>query len=260
MTGPSISVQRKLPAITSRLFLLGFLGILANIPLVIRLVKSQSEALGIPLASVVIVSTVQSSVFLLIAIIVGQILSQRVGLRSHIANSFARKSFTRELPLALSLGLASALLAFGIEAFFSLFIATELEQLNQAIPRGFVTTLAGVLYGGITEELLMRWGLLSFVVWAVWKLFYRKQAKPDQKVFWLSIVLVAVLFGVGHLAAVAALTELTTLLAIRTVLLNALVAIIFGWLFWKRSLEAAMTTHMTWHLVVTLLSLALPLA
>jgi membrane protease YdiL (CAAX protease family) len=39
----------------------------------------------------------------------------------------------------------------------------------------------------------------------------------------------------------------------RTIAGNALFGIVFGWLFWRRSLEAAMIAHATGHLTLTII-------
>jgi hypothetical protein len=43
------------------------------------------------------------------------------------------------------------------------------------------------------------------------------------------------------------MVALTPLIIIRTILLNALGGVLFGWLFWRRSLEVAMVAHATTH-------------
>ena len=50
-------------------------------------------------------------------------------------------------------------------------------------------------------------------------------------------------FGLSHLPATAALTTITSLVIFRAVLLNGIAGIIFGWLFWKKGLEAAIISH-----------------
>lgn len=63
---------------------------------------------------------------------------------------------------------------------------------------------------------------------------------------WAAIILAAFLFGVGHLpAATATGMDLTLLLTLRIILLNAVGGIIFGWLYWKKGLEAAVIAHFT---------------
>jgi membrane protease YdiL (CAAX protease family) len=63
-------------------------------------------------------------------------------------------------------------------------------------------------------------------------------------------VLVAVLFGLGHLPATSAITPLTTMLVLRAVVLNGIAGIAFGYLYWRHGLEAAMIGHMGAHLVL----------
>jgi membrane protease YdiL (CAAX protease family) len=70
---------------------------------------------------------------------------------------------------------------------------------------------------------------------------------------WIAISLAAILFGVGHLGAAATVYELTPFVIARTIAGNALFGIVFGWLFWRRSLEAAMIAHATGHLTLTII-------
>ena len=76
---------------------------------------------------------------------------------------------------------------------------------------------------------------------------------------WTAIVLAALLFGIAHLPAMAALVALTPLIVIRTVLLNALGGLLFGWLFWQRSLEVAMVAHAAFHVGLFVLNVAVML-
>lgn len=104
------------------------------------------------------------------------------------------------------------------------------------------TLAVGVLYGGITEEVMLRWGLMSGVAWLLARAF-----GPRPAVFVAAALVAAVLFGAGHLPAMAQVVELTPAMAMRTVTLNALAGMVYGLLFWKRGLEAAMLTHAATH-------------
>jgi membrane protease YdiL (CAAX protease family) len=73
---------------------------------------------------------------------------------------------------------------------------------------------------------------------------------PASGAFWVAIVLVAVLFGLGHLPATSAITPLTTTLVVRALVLNGIAGITFGYLYWKQGLEAAMLGHMNAHVVM----------
>lgn len=106
-------------------------------------------------------------------------------------------------------------------------------QLWQSAPHGsFLLGATSAFYGGIVEELLMRWGLLSLVLWAV------------RGRFWTANVLTAVLFGVGHLPAAIGLgLPLTAGLFAHVLLGNCVAGLVMGWLFRQRGLEAAMIAH-----------------
>jgi len=65
-------------------------------------------------------------------------------------------------------------------------------------------------------------------------------------------VVTAVVFGVGHLGAAGVQLTLTPGLVSWIVVGNAIAGTIYGWLFWMRSLEAAMLAHATGHVVFTL--------
>ena len=66
-------------------------------------------------------------------------------------------------------------------------------------------------------------------------------------------ILAAVLFGLGHLPATATFLPLTPLVITRAILLNGIGGMIFGWLYWKRGLEAAMVSHFSADIVLHVL-------
>jgi membrane protease YdiL (CAAX protease family) len=110
--------------------------------------------------------------------------------------------------------------------------------------------LAGVLYGGITEELLMRLFLLSLVAWIVGRWWKSADGRPASGAFWLAIIVVAILFALGHLPVTAAIAPLTQTLVLRALVLNGVAGVAFGYLYWRHGLEAAMLGHMSAHLVL----------
>jgi membrane protease YdiL (CAAX protease family) len=115
----------------------------------------------------------------------------------------------------------------------------SISQINPPAWQGFLASF----YGGINEEILLRLFLMSLLVWIFFKIKKTEDGKPTDTGVWLAIVLAAILFGVGHLPTVAAVTSLTTMVVVRIVVLNAVCGIIFGWLYWKKGLESAMISH-----------------
>jgi hypothetical protein len=104
---------------------------------------------------------------------------------------------------------------------------------------------ARVASGGITEEIIFRWGLLSLTMWAVlW-------ITPSQTgAFWISIVITGVLFGLAHLPGHLAKGCIPSPLLIASIILgNLWVSIICGYLFWQYGIIAAIIVHMLFHII-----------
>jgi hypothetical protein len=115
-----------------------------------------------------------------------------------------------------------------------------------------ISVAAKVLYGGITEEVLMRWGLMTAMIWLPWRVWQRKSGTPKPAFVLSAIVLTAVLFGVSHLpAAVAMGIPLTAPVISYIVVGNTLPGVLFGALYWRRGIEAAMVAHALGHVIAT---------
>jgi membrane protease YdiL (CAAX protease family) len=114
--------------------------------------------------------------------------------------------------------------------------------------------LLASFYGAVTEEILMRLGVLSVLA-----LFFRTLARVcgakresalPTDVFWAANTVTAVLFGLAHLTATAALAPLSSALVARAVVLNGTASIVFGTLYRRYGLGWAMTSHLGVDIVV----------
>jgi len=103
-----------------------------------------------------------------------------------------------------------------------------------------------LLYGGILEEVLTRWGMMSAFAWLGIKL--TGSASPG--VFWAAIVISGVIFGLLHIPNyVIAGSHLTANFVVLMLFLNLWASLVFGWLFWQYGLLAAIGAHMIFHLI-----------
>jgi hypothetical protein len=109
-----------------------------------------------------------------------------------------------------------------------------------------ITLGFGMLYGGLTEEVMFRWGVMSLLVWAVWRLGGAGRPVAAGPVA-AGIVLSALLFGLAHLPTLIGVLPLSPGPVARTVLLNGLAGLWLGWIFWQRHLEATMACHAAIH-------------
>ena len=102
----------------------------------------------------------------------------------------------------------------------------------------------------------MRLFLMSLLVWLSTKVMRRKE--PAVSGIIVAIMIAAIVFGLGHLPITATLTKNDALVVARAIVLNGIGGIVFGWLFWKKGLEAAMLAHFTTDIfLLTLLPLVL---
>ena len=135
------------------------------------------------------------------------------------------------------------------------------ERLHPASAAASTTTafegLLASFYGGIAEELQLRLFLMTLLVWM---LTLAGRHRPRAPLFWLAIVIAAIAFGAGHLPAAEKLWGLSSIVIVRTVLLNAIGGLVFGWLYWKRGIEMAMLGHFSadivLHVIAPLASMA----
>ncbi|MFO7584719.1 MAG: CPBP family glutamic-type intramembrane protease [Anaerolineales bacterium] len=232
---------------------LGLPGILSLIPMIIGQMDGLPPELAeMPPALVVALSLINPLILLLISVVIGNLLASRVGLRSLVAEKVSHGTpiwpqLRPHIPLAFGIGVLFAFVVLGLDQLMNPFADTELVTESATMASLLSQLLLGLLYGGIVEELLLRWGVMSLLVWIGWRLIQRGQGQAHPALVWVAITLAAVLFGIGHLPAMANLVELTPLIVFRTILLNALGGMIFGWLYWRRSLEVAMVAHAAAH-------------
>nr|WP_272917381.1 CPBP family glutamic-type intramembrane protease [Alteraurantiacibacter buctensis] len=125
----------------------------------------------------------------------------------------------------------------------------------QGVDRAFdVPLVSRVLYGGLTEEVLLRWGVMGGLAWLLLR-FGRPLGLMGERALWVANAWAALLFGLGHLPTLyGLLPDPSTWLVMLVVGANALIGMVFGWLFIRRGLEAAMIAHALAHVIA--LSLA----
>ena len=202
-----------------------------------------------PVWLISLASLAQSALLLAIAVWCGVALAPKIGLG---APAFQAAVTFRAVGPALRPQLLPGLIAgaLGGAALFAIGGYASPAALAEVQQRFEVPILARVLYGGITEELLLRWGLMTALVWVAWRFLQRRQGAPRAVYVWLAIVVSALLFGAGHLPAAAMLIgELTSVIVLFVVGVTAVFGVLFGYLFWRYSLEAAMIAHATAHAV-----------
>lgn len=219
---------------------LGIVGIISVIPYVTHLgVAPNPEEVSIPLAFFAQIMQ------LFLMVLIGVRLQSRTGLRAPILEGMI---YEKKKPVFsgkwLGLGILVSFIGSLLIILLDRFIFVP--ALNIEIP---VTVwwhgLLAMFYGGITEELMVRLFGMTLIVWILAKVTRKEQENIPRSFYYIAIFLATILFGVAHLpVTVQAFGGLTALIVIRAIVLNGVLGLWFGYLYWKKGLEYAIIAHM----------------
>ncbi|WP_149277707.1 CPBP family intramembrane glutamic endopeptidase [Pareuzebyella sediminis] len=233
------------------LILIGMIGIASILTMDIPL-PSEVEAIlkdKFTAGQIKLLTLINPTILLVILVVIGTILYQKVNLKVPIIEKLIgiRKESietTSILKYGLVGGILSGILLSLVSFVFNPIVPAEFLELRESLQP---TLAARFLYGGLTEEIVMRFGLMTLIIWLCSKIF--KGTKPF--VFWIGIVLSAILFAFGHFPiAYQAVDHPTTGLLAYILIGNSLGGIIFGWLYWKKGLESAFIAHIFTHIIM----------
>jgi hypothetical protein len=134
-----------------------------------------------------LLSLIQPAILLALAVLAGVALAQRVGLSSPAAEAAASGNpvwpvLKPQIVPGLIGGLAGGGAIVAATLMTKPFLSAETVARIAAFSR-LVPLPTRVLYGGITEELLLRWGLMTLLVWAAWRLLQRREGEPKSAYF-----------------------------------------------------------------------------
>jgi membrane protease YdiL (CAAX protease family) len=145
-------------------------------------------------------SLAQPTLLLVLSAAVGCVFAPRMGLRSLLERSRPLTRLKRRAAVAIACGFTLAIVFTAADVFvFRPYLDSAAR--SALTPRGIASVLSALLYGGITEEIITRWGLLSLFAWLAWRVFERDRERASARVFYTAILLSAVLFALAHLPA-----------------------------------------------------------
>lgn len=233
------------------------IGVFAVIPYQMKMIKGKLEkaratsSKKIPPNSILILfSIIQSSILLGIATAIGLWLAPKVNLHWWIIQHWVTGlpipfSIPGTLVIAITFGIVAALFIVGLDNLFKPKMPPVKE--DSQIP-GPIYGFFASFYGGIAEEVLLRLFILTLFLFLFQTIGWKSPYS-----FWSANILTAILFGVGHLPAAKNLFGLNFIVILRTIILNAIAGILFGYLYWQYSLEIAMVSHFSADLVIHVL-------
>jgi hypothetical protein len=233
------------------LFFLGLLGILSMLTVDFPLPDEMQSILEEKFTPSQIqwMILINPTIIMLIAVMVGTLLYQKVNLSVPILEKMVGlkedSPQTREILIyGIIGGLFTGIVLSTLGLIGRGLIPSEFEQLGESLQ---LTLAARFLYGGITEEILMRFGLMTLLVWIAAKIF--RGIKPS--IYWIGISLAALLFALGHFPIVFQSIDNPSSIMLAYVLIgNSVGGLIFGWLYWKKGLESAFLAHIFAHVAM----------
>lgn len=230
---------------------MGLLGVLTT------LLMPLPQGIDIPLSPEMIklVGFIQSSVFVMIAVGAGLYCAPKLGLKAPVLEAWLKgespmQAFWPQVKPALLGGVAGGVVIVVLSALMLPVLPAEFIEKGAELAKD-MPVLARFFYGGITEEILLRWFMMSVVAFVPYKLLQKGQGTPKAGFIWFGIVIAAFLFGAGHLPMVYSIVEQPNMTLIGYIIgLNMVFGLIGGWLFYKKGLEAAILAHMMVHVVM----------
>ena len=247
--GPaSAALRRSKWRLGGALWLLGMPGVVAVLWALLPLLRGHEALLPLPLWAVVLLSGLQTAVLLALAVAVGVWLSPRVALQAPAISAWldarpVAPVLRAQYKPAMLGGIAGAMWLWALSLVAP--AALQPSGAQSAMP-----LVAQLLYGGITEELLVRWGVMTLLLWVGWRVVQRGQGPPGKALVAVVVLFSALLFALGHLPAAQAMAGVLTPQVIAFVLVgNTAFGLVAGWLYARHGLEAALIAHVLAHLL-----------
>jgi len=227
------------------LLVAGLVGVVAVLPYQFGLTGWPAAA-SIPL--LLVLTLLQNGILIGIAVLVGLRLGTPIRLAAYRPEAVPGRGLAATYGRGAVVGVAVGALILLLDAVVFAPLIREAVLGGAVLPaqpsQGQVAWvgLFASLYGGITEELFLRFGLMTLLAWLGWRLVGRPADLPAG-VAWVAILVAALLFGLGHLGATAAVFELTPAVLVRMLVLNGVAGVAFGWLYWRYDLVSALVAH-----------------
>ena len=229
------------------LFLVALPGVIASSWLALPLLVDPAT-IPVPLQTLQVATAVQGAILVLVAAALGAVLAPALGVSAPALSAAIRlEDMLDALRSQLLPGLAGGCIGAAVIVAFHAFSPEVLAAVQGKEP---LPLSVRVLYGGITEEVLTRWGLMTVIAWVGWRIFQRSLPKPSHAIMWMAIVSSAFLFGLSHVPSVAqALPVVSASVVAYITIGNAVFGVVAGYLFWRNGLEAAIIAHTLAHVL-----------
>ncbi|WP_282043464.1 CPBP family intramembrane glutamic endopeptidase [Winogradskyella flava] len=188
------------------------------------------------------------TILLILGVLAGIFTYDKTQLRLSIIESilFKKQSKTR-ISEHLIYGTTLGIITAGVVILISFIFEPFLEDFLNKTKDYDIPLQVRLFYGGITEEVMIRFGVMSLIIFLLTKI----SKKSNFTIYATGIFLSAFLFALAHFPSLYAMEPNPSVALLFFVTLGNMIAgVVFGWLYWKKSLTAAIIAHMLFHITV----------
>jgi Type II CAAX prenyl endopeptidase Rce1-like len=239
------------------LLVLSLLGTVAMVPYSITLMRQMKDSMITPAMEpvIMVVTLFIEGAMSAAAIAVGIGLGRRAGLGPFLLEGFDggiesgatiafegtkpdRSRAWKAIGLASGLGIVLGAIVVASSYVINPWMPQMAMKIEHPAP---LEGLFASIGAGIREEVWLRLGLMTLLAWLGTVIARRETGNPAM--IWAANVLAALGFGAMHLPQAAALIGLNAAVVGFVFIGNGIPGIVFGWLFWRKGLIAAMLCH-----------------
>jgi len=230
------------------LLLASVVGVASLLPYLLALFQKiiSVRSLPMPLPALITVQVMQNVILFAAFIWLGLVLAPKTGIELPILQRwlYGRVAPPPKNAARIPLISGAALAAILLLIFYAFFLPRIPEWpigVEAAMP--IWKRFLACFYGAINEEIVARLFVLSLILWLLIKVARQRSPQASPIIFWVANLIIAGLFAAGHIPAAKVFLPITPLVLVALFTLNGTASLLFGYLCWKRGLEAAMLAH-----------------
>ena len=213
------------------------IGILFFVPAIPKLVPTNTH-LPFSINTLVLIHILSNVIIVAVFAFAGAALAPRIGFRSNLADNQVGKTvfwivLKRQFYYGTAIGLAGAIVAYFMAPDFIAYLS--------------IYPILSRLFGSLTEEVAIRWGIMTIIVWILLRIFQHQSETLKNRMIWSGILLSQILFAIAHIPILIHCGITNPIWSVFTIFI---VSLPWGWLFWKHGLESAFIAHSSFHAFV----------
>jgi len=232
-----------------RLWLLGLIG--AGITAAQPLPASLLLGARVPELAFRALAFFNTALILAVLVGLGTVAAREVGLYSVFAPQVPSGTRPRDRGLhwvqaAILVGVTVVGVQVAFDGWFWRIVPTnQVLLLRHAAELSAASPMSRLIFQALTDELMLRWGLMSGLLWVLALLLRQKSGRQRPALVWTAILGVTTLYIAGQAPSVLNVlsTDPASMLLVRSVAASAVAGIAYGWLYWKHGLESAVLAH-----------------